>query len=198
VRVNGRKIEATAIVFIGSSITAPRPLDGVDLNETFTWLIGVARGYKQFVNTGVSSNTTTLMLARYERDVLSEYPGAVCIEPGPNDEDLSVPIATSESNIRAMVRKSQTQGTRVTLMVPILVRDPTTDAAVNAWRTLTRNLATELGCELFDVYDDFAAMSEATLDTLYLPADIYHINSAGHQFVADRALAEGVLMRPIV
>lgn len=195
-RVNGRKIEASTIVFIGTSIPAPRPLDGIDLNETFPWLIGVERNYKNFVNAGVSSNTTTLMLARYERDVLSEYPGAVCIEVGPNDEDLGVAIATSESNIRAMVRKSQTQGSRVTLMVPILVRDAVTDAAVEDWRDLTRALADELDCELFDVYNDLAAMTTEQLDDLYLPADIYHINEDGHQFIADRAIAEGVLVVP--
>jgi hypothetical protein len=193
---SGRFIRPSDLDGIGDSIMAPRPLDGIALADTYVVQIGLALGYKSYHNEAQANDTTSTMLARFEDDALLDYPGRVLLAVGPNDDFFDIPIATSESNLRTMIRKAHTQGSAVTLMVPLLVRDAPTDAAVDPWRELTRDLAAELDCELFDTYDHMAALDSATLDTLYLPADIYHITAAGHDYVTDRAVAEGVLVIP--
>lgn len=180
-------ISPSVSVFIGTSITGERPLDGITSEGTFATLIGREKGFKKYWNAGVSNDTTSLMLDRYESDVLKMYPGMVAIEVGPNDEYFSVPVATSEGNLRSMIRMSKTQGEDVTLIVPLLVRDPTTDLAVNDWRELTRDLAGELGCNLFDIYEEMAALDGGTLDTYYLTGDDYHLSAIGHTYVANKA-----------
>ncbi len=195
-RFRGRFIRPNDLVGIGTSVTAIRPADGILLADTFIVKIGLALGYKVYQNSGISGDNTSDKLARWEPDVLQYYPGQVNWEIGPNDWSEAVPIATSEANIRAGVRKSQTQGSRFTLMVPILVRDAPSDAGVESWRELTRDLAGELNCELFDTYAHFAGLSGAELDTLYLPADPFHLSVAGHTRINDRAIADGVLTVP--
>lgn len=184
----GSQLEKTACVFIGTSITAIRPSDGIQALDTFCARISNARGYKRWINAGVGGDTTTLMLARFATDVLWYRPAMVAIEVGPNDEFSVIPIATSESNIRNMVAAAQKSGARVTLIVPFYLRDNGThNTPTEAWRVLTRNLAAELGCELFDVAAVQAALPGATLDTLYLPADAYHFTATGQAWIADQA-----------
>ena len=174
-------------VFIGTSITALRPANGINLPQTFCAIISIARGFPFYVNAGVPSDTTTLMLARYERDVLSKYPGMIAIEVGPNDEFYGVGTTAFNSNVRTMVQMAKTAGIAVTIINPFLVRDPTHDSGVNAYRTLAATICSDTSSAFFDIYGTLSGLSSGTLDTLYITADNYHFTVAGQAYIAARA-----------
>ena len=87
------------VVFYGDSIT-----DFWRLNEYFTG--------KDFVNRGISGQTTTQMLARFQQDVISLQPKVVVILAGTNDLARSIQASAIEDNLRMMGDLAKTHGIR--------------------------------------------------------------------------------------
>jgi lysophospholipase L1-like esterase len=87
------------VVFFGDSIT-----DFWRLNEYFTG--------KDFVNRGISGQTTTQMLARFQQDVIGLQPKVVVILAGTNDIGRGIPLKAIEDNLRMMGDLAKVNGIR--------------------------------------------------------------------------------------
>ena len=87
------------VVFFGDSIT-----DFWRLNEYFTG--------KDFVNRGISGQTTTQMLARFAQDVIGLQPKVVVILAGTNDLGRAIPLKAIEDNLRMMGDLAKIHGIR--------------------------------------------------------------------------------------
>jgi len=98
-RLNPPDPRKPRVVFVGDSIT-----DDWRLNEYFP--------DRDFVNRGISGQTTDQMLGRFEEDVVQLHPLAVVIFGGTNDLYRRIPVAAVENNIRAMAELAQFNGIR--------------------------------------------------------------------------------------
>jgi lysophospholipase L1-like esterase len=87
------------VVFTGDSIT-----DLWRLNEYFPG--------QDFVNRGISGQTTTQILARFEQDVIALHPKAVIVLAGTNDLGRSVPLSQIEDNLALMGDAARAHGIR--------------------------------------------------------------------------------------
>jgi lysophospholipase L1-like esterase len=98
------------VVFMGDSIT-----DFWRLNEYFP--------DQDFVNRGISGQTTDQMLGRFEADVVRLHPFAVVIFGGTNDIGRGMPVSAVENNIRMMAELAQFNGIRVLIATLLPVSD---------------------------------------------------------------------------
>ena len=102
----------TAIVAFGDSLTAGYGAQpGDDYPSRLSQRISVP-----IVNAGVSGDTTDSALMRLDTDVLSQSPRIVIIGLGGNDFLRSVPVATTEANLRSIVRQVQGAGAMAVLL----------------------------------------------------------------------------------
>ena len=181
---NGRT--PNSAVFIGSSITkGERP--GVTWAQALPNLIGIQKGFIPSRNAGVGSNQSTQMLARFESDVLAYGPSMVSIENGINDAFYEIPLLTYEANNVEMIRKAKIAGARVTIWVAILCQEEPLNSDIEPYRAISRDLAAEFNCDLFDTYADMAALSSGTQDSYFTEASGMgqHLSAAGLAWCAD-------------
>ena len=147
------------VVFLGDSITnntglyTESPLfyqDGYPGH-----MIGQAGGALRSVrNAGISGNTSTQMLARFDTDVTPYLPGTVHLMCGTNDVLASFTLATMQSNVRAIVGKIRGIGA-----VPVLCTIPpcastTTPQRLVLWQfnQWIRRYSQVQGITLLDLY----------------------------------------------
>ena len=104
-----------AIVAFGDSLTSG---PGLRREATYPALLEKRiseAGHKySVVNAGVSGDTSTEALARYDAALMSA-PQIVILAIGINDGLRGVPVATVERNIAAMIERAQARGIRVLL-----------------------------------------------------------------------------------
>lgn len=126
------------------------------------------------INAGVSGDTTDGALARVESDVLANDPRIVIVGLGGNDFLRGVGIASTEANLRAIVKEIQRGGAMVVLLG---FRFPSLGASYEA---MYERVAEEEGC-LFvpDVLDDI-------LIDPALKSDQIHPNGRGYKLIAER------------
>ncbi len=105
-----KKSSGTRIVFMGNSITA-----GWDLVK---WFPG-----KDYINKGISGQTTAQMLARFDSDVLALDPDVAVILGGTNDLAGLIPVDTIFKNIVAMGMKAYKKGVKVVFSSVLPVSD---------------------------------------------------------------------------
>ncbi len=168
--VTNLEARGTAIVAFGDSLTAGYGAgEGADYPSTLSGLIGV-----DVINAGVSGDTTGEALARIDADVLAKNPRIVIVGLGGNDFLRGEPIATTEANLRAIVRKIQDRGAMVVLLgfnFPSL--------NVN-YSGMYERIADEHGCVLVpDIIDGI-------LGDPKLKSDDIHPNAAGYALMAER------------
>lgn len=85
-RVNPPQPGKTRVVFLGDSIT-----DGWRLNEYFP--------DKDYINRGISGQTTGQMLGRMQQDVVDLKPAVMVLLAGTNDIARGIPLETIQDNI---------------------------------------------------------------------------------------------------
>jgi acyl-CoA thioesterase-1 len=90
------------IVCIGDSLTEGY---GVGRSENWVALLNGRNGY-EFVNRGISGDTTGGMLSRFQRDVVDENPQLVIIMGGANDFIMGDSPGSVRANIMAMVHQA--------------------------------------------------------------------------------------------
>ncbi len=129
------------------------------------------------INAGVSGDTTDMALARLDADVLSRDPRIVIVGLGGNDFLGSVEIATTERNLRAIIRKIHTAGAMVVLLG---FRFPS--LAVDYEKMYTR-VADEEGCLLIP------RMLRGIITDPSLKSDEVHPNARGYEIMAERIAA---------
>lgn len=174
--------------FIGTSITLG-VRSGVTQTQTIPFLVGQAKKLIPCINAGVGGETSTQLLARFERDVLAYGPTMISLEAGHNDPGAGVSTATYSANMTEMIRKAKISGARVTVFVPILAQDPTLDASIEPYRVVARDLASTYFCDLFDTYADMVALDSATQNSYFLEAAGIgqHLSPEGLSWAASKA-----------
>lgn len=182
---------------IGDSNTAARPGNGIYQADTFSAKVEACRGFASVVNAGVGGNTTAMMLARFQADVLNQSPGHIILSPGINDlgnaiaaGDQGPAILAYEPNIRAMVTMAVGAGVPVTLMTPPLVRSTVFIENIPPYNDAIKRVAADFDLPLVDLYFEFMQLYFTTVNTspgtftgLYV--DPQHVSAAGHSFIRD-------------
>ncbi|WKY45748.1 GDSL-type esterase/lipase family protein [Eubacteriaceae bacterium ES2] len=108
------------IICFGDSLTFGHGLASKD-----KWHAIVARktGLEMF-NRGVSGNTTSEMLVRFNRQVLLMKPDAVIIMGGYNDIFFEGSYQSAQKNIELMIDKGEKKGIKVIVAVPPPIKPP--------------------------------------------------------------------------
>jgi len=158
------------VIAFGDSLTAGY---GAEAGQDYPARISAATGIA-IVNTGVSGDTTESALARVDQDVLSRDPRIVIVGLGGNDYLQSVPLATTETNLRSIVAKIQTAGSAVILLG---FRFPSVNADYEA---MYERIAKDDRC-LF-----VPNVLSGILTHPELKSDEVHPNARGYQLMADR------------
>lgn len=106
------------IVCIGDSLTY-----GYGVTRTAAWpaLVSYIWQKVEIINRGINGDTTDGMLARFEKDVLEEYPDVVFVMGGSNDIFFSRDIVSAKNNIAAMVFRCMHKNIEVILGIPLPV-----------------------------------------------------------------------------
>ena len=134
----GDQSRGTLVVFIGDSITA----DWSSLHDHVP----------NYVNAGVGGNTTSMMLARFNSDVLAHHPGTVVILGGINDIRSGANPTTAD--LLAMAMMAADSGAEVILceLLPVSNWFPSVavtrdvgDKEIAEWNTQIHLLAAEYG-----------------------------------------------------
>src|SRR6058998_467101 len=100
-RVKNLGSRGTNVIAFGDSLTAGYGAGtGEDYPTRLSALIG-----EPVINAGVSGDTTGSALARLDADVLARDPRIVIVGLGGNDFLGGVPIASTDTNLREIVRK---------------------------------------------------------------------------------------------
>jgi lysophospholipase L1-like esterase len=159
-----------AIIAFGDSLTAGF---GANAGEDYPARLAALTG-ATIENAGVSGDTTASAAERLERDVISRNPRIVILGLGGNDFLRGVPIATTEENLRSMIRKIQASGSMVMLLG---YNFPSFTA--NYDKMYTR-VAKDEGCLLVrDLLDGILSDSK-------LRSDEIHPNAQGYAIIAQR------------
>jgi lysophospholipase L1-like esterase len=126
------------------------------------------------INAGVSGDTTEGALARVDADVLANDPRIVIVGLGGNDFLRGVGIASTEANLRAIVKEIQRGGAMVVLLG---FRFPSLGAN---YESMYERVAEEEGC-LF-----VADVLDGILIDPALKSDQIHPNGRGYKLIAER------------
>ena len=169
-RVANLSSPGSAIVAFGDSLTFGY---GANPGEDYPSRLGQRIG-ATILNAGVSGDTTEGALARIDADVLSKNPRIVIVGLGGNDYLRSTPIATTEQNLRAIVRRIQNARAMVVLLG---FEFPSLNANYDA---MYERVAEEEKCLL--VPDLLAGI----LRDPALKSDEIHPNARGYELMAER------------
>ena len=111
-RVKNLDSRGTNIIAFGDSLTAGYGAgEGEDYPSKLTAISGIA-----VINAGRSGDTTESALRRLDEDVLDRDPRIVIVGLGGNDYLRGEPIASTEANLRTIVKKVQERGAMVVLL----------------------------------------------------------------------------------
>lgn len=111
-KVANLQSHGTNIIAFGDSLTAGYGASpGEDYPSRLSALTGTT-----IINAGVSGDTTESALARIDKDVLAQSPRIVIVGLGGNDFLRGVNIATTEANLRTIIRKIHDAGAMVILL----------------------------------------------------------------------------------
>jgi acyl-CoA thioesterase-1 len=174
------------VVFDGDSIT-----DLWRLNEYFPG--------QDFVNRGISGQTTTQILARFEQDVVGLHPKAVIVLAGTNDLSLGIPVNQIEDNLALMGDVAKAHGIKPAFASILPVSDYHKDVdprnervashpaasikALNTW------LADHCRTEGFVYIDYYAAMVDSSGQMQADASDDgLHPNSKGYRIMSPLVL----------
>lgn len=182
---------------IGDSNTAARPANSISQGDTFSAKVGTWRGYGSVINAGIGGNTTAMMLARFQADVLNACPSHIVLSPGINDLGNAIAagnqgpaVVAYEANIRAMVCMAKDECIPLTLMTPPLVRSTTFIENIAPYNDAIKRVAADCDLPLVDLYFEFMQVYFTTLNTspgtfTNLYVDAQHVSAAGHSFIRD-------------
>jgi lysophospholipase L1-like esterase len=165
------------VVFLGDSIT-----DGWDLSAYF-------RGH-ELVNRGISGQTTTQMLGRFQQDVVSIHPKAVVVLAGTNDIARGISAKGIEDNLTMIGDLAKAHGIKAVFATILPVSEQVAKArAPDEIRQINRWLLDYCNREGFAYLDYYKALADALGR---LPADLsddgLHPNTRGYSVMAPVAL----------
>ena len=180
------------IVCIGDSLTY-----GYGVRRAACWTALVSRmlEHVEIINKGISGDTTSGMLARFETDVLRETPDLVFIMGGSNDIFFTHSIAAAKNNIAAMVNRCFYERIPVVLGLPSAVCEsvlapewrfyagqPGVDELITEYEDWVREFARNFQIPLLEMEEalptEESKREECSLDGV-------HLNEKGNQMAAD-------------
>lgn len=149
------------------------------------------------INAGISGDSTTGALKRFDRDVAPFHPDLVTVNLGLNDccaADPEASLANYMNNLRSIFRKIDELGAESMLVTPNMMCayvDPSLEAeplkkvaemvagrqtggVLTSFVDAAREIARESGAAVADTYADWQAMERSGVDTTALLAN--HIN----------------------
>jgi lysophospholipase L1-like esterase len=177
---NGRLVTAGVnprVVFMGDSIT-----DFWHLNEYFTG--------RDFINRGISGQTTSQMLGRMKADVLDLHPRAVLILAGTNDIARETPLDIIENNLMMMTDLAHAHSVKV-LIASILPAGPQQTMRplqkIQQLNTWLQGYCAKADCTYVDYYSKLRDPSGFLQPDL--ADDGLHPNSKGYRLMAPIAVA---------
>lgn len=162
--------QGSTIIAFGDSLTAGY---GAGRGEDYPSRLAIGTE-KEILNAGVNGDTTDSALARIDSDVLTKKPRIVIVGLGGNDFLRGVPIGTTETNLRTIVKRIHGAGA----MVMLLGFDfPSVTAS---YGKMYARVAHDEGCLL--VPD----MLDGILSNPALKSDEIHPNVSGYELMAER------------
>ena len=169
-RVANLGSHGTGIIAFGDSLTAGYGAQpGDDYPSKLSSMIGTS-----IVNAGVSGDTTESALARIDGDVVARGPRIVIVGLGGNDFLQGVPLATTERNLRSIIRAVHAAGAMVVLLG---FRFPSLSANYDK---MYASVAGDERCLLVpDLLDGIMANPS-------LKSDEIHPNARGYALMAER------------
>lgn len=184
----GRKV-----VFLGDSHTegigTSDPVQAFarrSLHLAGTYNFSVAKS----VNAGIGGNTSTQMLARID-PLLTDDVGLLVLEAGANDSKLAnFTPAQFAANIIEMVRRARVKNIPVVLVgVPPKEASVTSDntrfmANIDIYNSWMRFFCQTEGIPFADIHPALTDPTTFMLKTAYANAAVQHINSYGHEVIA--------------
>jgi len=160
----------TNIIAFGDSLTAGY---GANPGEDYPSVLASKLG-REIINAGVSGDTTQSALARIDADVLQRNPRIVIVGLGGNDFLQSVPIDTTESNLRTIIQKIHGAGAMV-----VLLGFEFPSVTIN-YDKMYHRVANDEGCLLIP------QMLKGIIANPSLKSDEIHPNAKGYAIMADR------------
>lgn len=158
------------IIAFGDSLTAGY---GAGAGEDYPSKLSAMTGIS-IRNAGVSGDTTESALERLEEDVLGGDPRIVIVGLGGNDYLRSVPVSTTEANLRTIIDRIQDRGAMVILLG---FRFPSLNTNYGA---MYERVAEEKGA-LF-----IPDLLDGILGDPSLKSDSIHPNARGYELMAER------------
>jgi len=187
-RLGPPSVQTPRVVFLGDSIT-----DDWRLTEYFSG--------RDFVNRGISGQTTGEMLGRMTADVINLKPAAVLVLAGTNDIARGVPLSTIENNLVMIADLAAYHQIRPLFASILPVSDyhknvnpqyartgqrpPATITKLNSW---LKQFCTQRGYTYVDYYS--ALVDSPGFLQADLAEDGLHPNSKGYRVMAPIALNE--------
>lgn len=177
------------IVFLGDSITKGTDYGSVTATDCFAYKAGVSAGYApaDIINAGVSANTSAMMLARLQDDVVAHAPCVCVVMALVNDANNSVPLTTYQDNLRAIVDGLRQAGIKPVLASPCLYRgNEAFHTKMRTYLVALESVAVEkcvhyVECNreyAFDYLCGVAAFNERYVDSI-------HQTKTGHTAIAE-------------
>lgn len=158
------------IIAFGDSLTAGY---GASAGEDYPSRLSILIG-STVINAGVSGDTTDEALARIDTDVLARSPRIVIVGLGGNDYLRSIPLSSTEANLRAIIHKIHDAQAMVVLLG---FRFPSLN--VN-YEDMYDRVASEERCLLVP------KILSGILTDPSLKSDEVHPNARGYQLIAER------------
>lgn len=168
--VENLESRGSEIIAFGDSLTAGY---GAGAGEDYPSKLSAISGIV-VTNAGVSGDTTESALKRLDQDVLDGDPRIVIVGLGGNDYLRSIPLSTTEANLRTIINRIQNRGAMVVLLG---FRFPSLNAN---YGVMYERVAEEEGALFIpDILDGI--MGDASLKS-----DSIHPNARGYEIVAER------------
>lgn len=182
------------IVFLGDSVTKATDYGGVGVTDAFPYKVGMACGYlpSEIVNAGVSSNTSAMMLARIELDVIAHDPGVCVVMAMPNDVATGVTVQQYRVNMGEILSKLIANGISPVVASPPVARgDSANFLKYKPYLEAAEAVADENGAAFIDCYREYTFMylcGQADFIACYV--DHIHQTKAGHSKLASIMTSE--------
>lgn len=164
------------VVCLGDSITW-----GFPYGHEASWVTMLEDAMDgEFVNQGINGNTTTDMLNRFDRAVLSYNPTHVIIMGGLNDVIWRESYDRIVFNLQTMIEKARAEGIKVIMGTPTAVDEPEMEIRVERIRTWIKDYCQQNNIPVIDFAAAFFDGS-GKIKTEYLLPDGGHPTRQGYQ-----------------
>lgn len=179
------------VICIGDSLTYGY---GVKRKDAWTTLVSQILEGVEILNCGVSGDTTSGMLARFEQDVLKNEPDVMFLMGGSNDILFSHSITAAKNNITAMISQCSNKRIYPILGIPFPICVPclTTEWKFYAEQKEVQPLYTEYVKWLREYAGHFhvplwemeAALPQDPAERMECSLDGIHWNEKGNELIA--------------